>query len=102
MVDLSGLAALAEDAATLLLGGTAPDAISLAGAEGVLEARLAHRASAADHLGYLGLVVGGGIEDVGFDTSARGELPPGLVGQGDHILTTGKATKVRVGTRTTA
>ena len=86
--DLGRLAPLAEDAPALLLGRTAPDAVPLPVRQCELEARLAHGADAAHGLGRLCFVVGGRIEDVGLDTPAGGKLPPRLIGQGDHFLTT--------------
>src|SRR2546423_13173356 len=74
---LGGLAALAEQAAALLLGGAAPDAVALAVGEGVLEARLTHRADGTDALRLPGIVVRGGGEDRRGQTAAGPLLTPG-------------------------
>ena len=76
---LGALAALAEQAATLLLGGAAPDAVALAVGEGVLEARLTHRADGTDALRLPGIVVRGGVEDRRVQTAAGPFLTPGQV-----------------------
>ena len=63
-------AALPQDAAALLLGGAAPHAFLLPALEGELQAGLLHRAHVAHHLGGDGLLVGGGIEDLGVESAA--------------------------------
>ena len=54
-----GLAPLPHDAPTFALGGTTPDALTLAVSQGVLEASLTDRAFGANSLGFgrIGLVL---------------------------------------------
>src|SRR5206468_12490127 len=73
---LGALAALAEQAAALLLGGAAPDAVALAVGEGVLEARLTHRANGTDALRLPGIIVRSGVEDRRVQTAAGPLLTP--------------------------
>ena len=80
-----GAAALADDAAALLLGGAAPDAFLLADAEGVLEAGLPDGAPVADRLGAVGLLVGGRVEDQGVESAAGGVLSPGQLHGGGNV-----------------
>ena len=69
-----GLAAPAHEAATFALREPTPHALLLPGGDGVLEARLAHRADAADRLRASAAVVGIGrrVEELGIGPQAAG------------------------------
>ena len=86
------LAALPHDPPALPLGRAAPDALTLAVGQGVLQARLADRADGAHSLGLgrIGLVLGDGVERLDVEAPAGGLLAPRGGDHGKHFLTTDK------------
>src|SRR5262249_46537023 len=89
-----GAPTLANDPATLTLGGASPDALLLAEAERVLEALVLDRALRAHRLRLLGVVVvlGLRVEDGGIESVAGGFRSPGLV----HPVLLASTLKVRL------
>src|SRR5271165_3536362 len=84
------LAALPHDPPAFPLGRAAPDALTLAVGQGVLEARLADRADGADSLGLgrVGLVLGDGVERLDVEAPAGSLLAPRGGDHGRHFLVT--------------
>ena len=82
------LAALPYDPAALPLGRPAPDALTLAVGQGVLQARLTDRADGAHSLGLgrVGLVLGDGVERLDVETPAGCLLAPRGGDHGKHFL----------------
>ena len=85
---LSGLAALPHDPPALPLGRAAPDTLTLAVGQCVLEASLADRADGADGLGLgrVGLVLSDGIERLDVEAPAGALLAPRGGDHGKHFL----------------
>jgi hypothetical protein len=78
---LGGLAALPNDAATLAVGETAPDTVSLTLGERELQAHLPNRTLGTDRLGFVRIVLGDGVKNVGIKTLTGCLLSPGGVHQ---------------------
>ena len=87
------LAALPHDPPALPLGRAAPDALTLAVGQGVLEARLADRAYGANSLGLgrVGLVLCDRVERLDVEAPAGGLLAPRGGDHGKHFLITDKS-----------
>ncbi len=85
------LAALAHNAPALPLGRAAPDALTLAVGQGVLQARLADRAVSAHSLGFgrIGLILGHGVERLDVESPAGGLLAPRGGDHWKHFLNNG-------------
>src|ERR671923_2419466 len=88
---LRSATALADDPPALTFGAAAPDAFLLADRERMLETRCAHGALSADILGWLSLLVRGGVEDHGVEAATGSVLAPGLLhGGGMAFLVDGR------------
>jgi hypothetical protein len=72
-----GLATLAVDPATLALGGSTPDALTLTTGQCMLQARLSHGAQITDGLCLVGLLIGDRVEHIWIDAPAGCVLAPG-------------------------